>query len=83
MGQCTDVMKAKMEGDSTYVALGVSGDVIGLLNLIHKIAYDYEAQWYPFLAVHSALKSYYAHFQKAHVTNDAYRESYINAKEVI
>ena len=72
VGQCIDAMKSKLEGDSTYEALGVSGDVIGMLNLIRKIAYDYEAQRYPFLAVHSALNSYYDHFQKAHVTNDVY-----------
>ena len=44
----TDAMKAKMEAYPTFANLKTSGDVIGLLNLIINVAYDYEASRYQF-----------------------------------
>mmetsp|Transcript_34035 Transcript_34035/g.50008 ORF Transcript_34035/g.50008 Transcript_34035/m.50008 type:complete len:224 (+) Transcript_34035:366-1037(+) len=83
IGQCTEAMKAKLEADSECESLGLVRDVVGLLNLIRKIAYNYEAQHYPFLALHSALKNFYLHLQRSHVTNENYRESFASMQEVV
>ena len=83
LGQCTDALRAKLEAVTNYVTYNVSGDVVSLLNLVRTLAYDYEAQRYPFLALHSSLKTFYGHSQKAHESNDQYRESFQAAKEVV
>ena len=83
IGQCTDALRAKLEADKNYTTYNTNGDVVSLLNLIRTLAYDYESERYPFLALHSSLKSFYAHSQKAHESNDQYRESFQGAKEVV
>ena len=83
IGQCTDALRAKLEADANYTSYNTNGDVVSLLNLIRTLAYDYESERYPFLALHSSLKSFYAHSQKAHESNDQYRESFQGAKEVV
>ena len=42
-GQCTDAMRAKLEGDSRFEVIKDNSDVIELLKLIRDIAYDVEA----------------------------------------
>ena len=83
IGQCTDALRAKLEADANYATYNTNGDVVNLLNLICTLAYDYESQRYPFLVLHSSLKSFYSHSQKGHETNDQYQESFQAAKEVV
>ena len=54
-----------------------------LLSLLQEISYDYESQRYLYLAIHSALKTYYAQCQYANSTRDAYMESFNNLQEVV
>ena len=83
IGPCTDALRAKLEADANYTTYNTNGDVVNLLNLIRTLAYDYESQRNPFLALHSSLKSFYGHSQKGHETNDQYSKSFQAAKEVV
>lgn len=83
LGQCTDAMRAKLEGDKRFNNIKVKSDVIELLKLIRSIAYDVEADSYPFMAQHAALKNYITHFQKFNTPNDVYLDNYNNLKEVL
>ena len=51
--------------------------------MIRGIAFDYEPKRYPPLAVYSAVRSLYKHYQKAHVTNDTYLEAHQNLVDFI
>jgi len=55
--QYTEAMKARLETDSGYENISNDHDVIKLLKLIRDIAFDYESEPCPFLALHMALKN--------------------------
>ena len=50
---------------------------------MRDIAFNYESDRYPFLAVHLALKNYYNHFQRFAIPSDSYLESFTNLEDVI
>ena len=58
LGQCTEALKAKLEADNNYETISQSRDVIKLLLLIREIAFNYESDKYPYLAVHSSMKTF-------------------------
>ena len=83
MGQCTDSMKAKLEAESTYDTIANDRDVIKLLKLMRDIAFNYESDRYPFLALHLGMKQFYSHYQKFAVPCDTYLDSYNNLQDVV
>ena len=76
-------MRAKLEGDARFELIKDNLDVIELLKLIRDIAYDIEADRYPFMAQVAALKNYLFNYQKYSTTNDTYLDSFDNLKEVL
>ena len=83
LGQCTEALKAKLEADSNYDSILQSRDVIKLLLLIREIAFNYESDKYPYLAVHTSMKAFYEQFQKYSVSADSYLESFTNLYDVV
>ena len=83
LGQYTDAMHTKLEGDERFAAIKSRSDTINLLILIRKIAYDVESDRYPFMAQHTALKNYINYTQAYGTTNNAYLDSHSNLKEVL
>ena len=57
LGQSTDAMKAKLESEASFKKISQDRDLVGLLKLMRDIAFNYESDRYPFLAVHLALNS--------------------------
>ena len=55
--QCTEAMREKIEGDVRFTTIKNESDAIALLQLIHEIVYDAEAERYPFMAQYNALKT--------------------------
>ena len=54
-GQCTDAMKRKIQTQSGYQTVSDTSDSIGLMKIIKKICYNYQAEQYPPLSTVRAL----------------------------
>ena len=52
LGQCTEAMKNRLEVEETYKDIDAESELIRLLLLIKSIAYLYESESYPVLAIH-------------------------------
>jgi hypothetical protein len=54
-GQCTNTMKQKIQTQANYRGTSDSSDSIGLMKIIKKISYNYQAEQYPPLSTVRAL----------------------------
>ena len=54
-GQCTDAMKQKIQVQAGYQLASDESDLIGLMQIIKKICYNYQAEQYPPLSTVRAL----------------------------
>eukprot|EP00957_Ditylum_brightwellii_P157642 11998244-Ditylum_brightwellii.AAC.1 len=61
-------MRAKLKSTNEYEVAAEASDVIQLLRLIKKIAYQYESQRYPHRAVHAAMHAFHLTSQKEGTT---------------
>jgi hypothetical protein len=59
-GQCTDIMKAKLETLPVYEKLVLSGDGIALLKAIKNQTFNYQGHKYTALALHEAVANFYS-----------------------
>jgi hypothetical protein len=69
LGQCTDSMRAKLEGFNTYDGISSSFDSIGLLKLIKSTVYKFQSQQHPALSIHQAKRQFFMIKQERHVTS--------------
>ena len=83
LGQCTEAMKNRLEGEENYEDINVESDVIRLLLLIKSIAYSYESKSYPVLAIHMELKQLYASHQSNSSSCEKYFDTMSNMRNVI
>ena len=83
LGQCTEPLITKLEAMDEYEDINSASDAIRLLQAIRQIAFEYESQKYPFIAMYLALKQYYMAYQKKYVTAAAYLENFSNNEDVI
>ena len=60
LGQCTDVLVAKLEGEDTYDDINRRSDAIDLLKSIREVVFEYKSQRYPFISIHFSKKQYYS-----------------------
>ena len=58
-GQCTDVMREKLESLTTFNTIKANYDVLELLNQMKIITFKFEDQKYPFSSVYFANKKFY------------------------
>eukprot|EP00957_Ditylum_brightwellii_P079092 6015591-Ditylum_brightwellii.AAC.1 len=82
-GQCSEAMRAKLESTDKYKAAAEASDVIQLLKLIKKIAYQYESQRYLHQAVHAAMRAFYLTSQKEGTTLKVYLDKFNNKKDMV
>jgi hypothetical protein len=58
-GQCSDLMRQRLESTDTFQQISTTGDAIGLLKVIKSITYNYQSQRYMPQAIHEAKKRLY------------------------
>eukprot|EP00978_Attheya_sp_CCMP212_P011483 scaffold28330_cov35-Attheya_sp.AAC.1 len=83
LGQCTDVMRQKLEAYSGYSLLSASNDGLGLLKIIKALVFDFQSQKYIFHALHVAIRRAFLLVQGKHMTTQAYMEMFQNVIDVV
>ncbi len=62
-GQCTDLIRARIEALDEHQRMFTEGDSIGLLVAIKKLVYNYQSQKYRPLALHENMRRFYMLYQ--------------------
>ena len=74
-GQCTEVMRAKIEALQGHTTIELQLNGIELLKEIKQVCYNYDSQKFPAYSVHQAMRKFYTSSQ-GHNSPVAYYESY-------
>ena len=82
-GQCTDVMRQKLEALPTYEQLTTDGDGLALLKAIKNLVYNFQSQKYLSYALDESVRRFYLCTQGRHTTTSAYMEKFQNIVDVI
>jgi hypothetical protein len=82
-GQCSIVMRQKVETCTDFFMISQKGDAVGLLKLIKDAAYNFQVQKYVPQVLHEAKKRFYNCHQLRHQSTQAYFEYFQNQVEVI
>ena len=82
-GQCTDILKAKLEALTVYTKIKKDYDVIGLLKQIKTITYKFEEHNYIYLSLYNAWRNFYTFKQGKDDTNAQYLEKFTNMVDVL
>ena len=82
-GQCSDMMRQKVEASEGFLEVSRNGDVIELLTMIKDVAYNFQTQKYLPQALHEAKKRFFNCYQPRHQTTQAYLETFQNHLDVI
>lgn len=82
-GQCSDIMRQKLEALVEFEALSAEGNGIALLKAIKALTYNFQSQKYLPHALHESKRRFYIHSQGQHVTTQAYLEQFQNIVDVI
>ncbi|VEU38525.1 unnamed protein product [Pseudo-nitzschia multistriata] len=77
-GQCTDAMIQKISADTSFTSVQDENDAIGLLRIIKKICYSYEAQQFPPLAGVRAIMNLYRQTQGEFTSDIEWYEQFEN-----
>jgi hypothetical protein len=83
LGQCTDSMRAKLEGFNEYEAIARDFNTIGLIKLIKSTVYKFQSQRHPGLSIHTAKRHFYLLKQDKHTGNNDYLDMFSNNTDVI
>jgi hypothetical protein len=82
-GQCTDIMKQRIEGTDEFETLSEDRDGLGLLKTIKNLVYNFQSQKYLPQALHESARRFYNCIQTKHMTTQAYMERSQNMVDVI
>ena len=82
-GQCSDIMRQKVEASPKFRDISESANSIELLKAIKKIAFNYQSQKHLPHSVHEAKKQFYNFYQTRHMSTPAYLETFQNLVDVI
>ncbi len=82
-GQCTDIMRQKLEGLDGFGAMSATGSGIDLLKAIKDIAFNFQSQKYLPHALHESKRRFYLCSQGRLATTQAYLEQFQNVVDVI
>ena len=82
-GQCTDIMRQKVEASDLFSGVAIDGDGLGLLKIIKGVAFQFQSQKYLPHALHEALKRYYNCQQGKFSTTQVYLEHFRNVIAVV
>jgi hypothetical protein len=83
LGQCTDVVLAKLEASNTYNKMSEEADSIRLLKEICALVYNFQSQKYVPQALHKGKQRLYLLSQDKHSTCQAYLERFQNSVDVV
>ena len=81
-GQCSDIMRQKIQALPTHETMSLTGDGLGLLRAIKDMSFNFQSQKYVSQALHEAKKNFYK-FGQYNMTPSAYLESFQNLVDVI
>ena len=81
LGQCTEMMKNKLQSSTNWENISRKQDVISLLEEIKAITFCFEHQKYQILSIFNAKSSFYT-FRQGSMTNIAYLQSFSNLAEI-
>ena len=73
-GQCTDVMKQKIESTHDFGTLSANRDGLGLLMTIKDLVYNFQSQKYLPRALHESVRRFYTCVQSKHMSTQTYME---------
>ena len=82
-GQCTDDMIHELKCQEKYEEVKVKFDPIGLLKLLQQIAYNYQAQDFPLMAIAKAQEAIYNERQAQSESNIDYLQTFKNKAVVL
>ena len=82
-GQCTDALRARLEGTKGYKEVYDDQDGIELLLMIKGIVYNFQSQKYLPQAIHEAKRRFYMLQQGRHTTTIQYLEQFQNTLDVL
>jgi len=81
--QCTDAMRAKLEGIITHSLIAKSSDGIELIKEIRTTAYQFQHLKKAAVALHAAKRRFYLFTQRPEMSNHDYLEKFQNLVEVV
>jgi hypothetical protein len=82
-GQCTEDMLHELKCQTTYETIKNSFDPIGLLHLLQRISYNYQAQDFPLMAIAKAQEAIYNERQLHTESNIDYLQTFKNKAIVL
>jgi hypothetical protein len=82
-GQCTDIMRQKVESLDAFEKLSAENDGIELLKAIKKTAFLFETQKNAWQASHEAIRRFYTVSQGKYMSTQDYLKHFQNTVEVI
>jgi hypothetical protein len=82
-GQCTDVIRARIEALDEHEDISNQGDSIKLLKAIKSLVFNFESQKYRPLAIHDGMRQFYNIYQDKHATCQSYLEKFQNCVDVL
>jgi hypothetical protein len=82
-GQCTDDMLHELKCQKTYESIKSTFDPIGLLQLLQRISYNYQAQDFPLMAIVKAQEAMYSDKQSQSESNIDYLQTFKNKAVVL
>ena len=82
-GQCTDEMIHELKCQEKYELIRLLFDPIGLLGLLQRISYNYQAQDFPLMAIAKAQEAIYSEKQSQSESNIDYLQSFKNKAIVL
>jgi hypothetical protein len=82
-GQCTDIMRQRIEALNTFADMSDTKNGLELLRAIKNISYNVQHQKKLSQALHESKRRYYSLVQTKHETTQMYLEQYRNVTDVL
>jgi hypothetical protein len=76
LGQCSEYMRAKLEGLDSYEKMKDGFDMIALIKAIKGLTYQFDGQKYHSMALHQAKKRFYNLYQGREMTNAQFLDKF-------
>jgi hypothetical protein len=82
-GQCTEIMRQRLEALPNFNTMSTKGDSVGLLKAIKSLVYNFRSQKYLPHSLHLAAQQFYNCKQSKRMTTQAYIEEFQSRVDVI
>ena len=81
-GQCSDIMRQKLEALDNFNTIKAEGNGVDLLKAIKSLTFNFQSQKYLPHSIHESKRRFYL-FSQGKMTTVAYHEQFLNIVEVI